>query len=108
VFLDGDNSDVAFNVKGQIFPAHKVILKCHASDLFELCEANDIENPMPIDDVELEVFQVMLGFVYGASIDNKRFKWKAQTTYLLDPSKHRQSILRAAGKYGMTSLRETA
>lgn len=96
MFLDGDNSDVAFNVKGQIFPAHKVILKCHASDLFELCEANDIENPMPIDDVELEVFQV------------KRFKWKAQTTYLLDPSKHRQSILRAAGKYGMTSLRETA
>ena len=44
----------------------------------------------------------MLGVLYGANIDSS--EWKANSRYLLDPTKPDDSILRAAGKYGFTNL----
>jgi hypothetical protein len=46
-----------------------------------------------------------LGFVYGMDID---VDWKDQASYLFDPSKNKESILRVSGKYGMVSMKEEA
>lgn len=106
LFLDHHDADVAFQVKEQVFPAHRVILRCFAPDLAELCETFDRTNPMPINDVEPKIFQSMLGVVYGDSIDS--VMWKSNSSCLFDPAKHHESILRAAGKYGFSSLRVQA
>ena len=103
LFLSDDDADIAFIVKGRVFPAHRVILKCFAPDLAELSETYDKRNPMPIDDVEPDVFQLMLRFVYGARIDASA--WKLNSSYLFDSANHDASILMAAGKYGFSSLK---
>eukprot|EP00956_Cyclotella_meneghiniana_P007523 scaffold10172_cov62-Cyclotella_meneghiniana.AAC.10 len=105
-FLNDKFADVAFKVKGQIFPSHKIILSCHAPELAELCETFDVTSPMPIDDVEPDIFQLMLGFIYDKAIDES--EWRAQAAYLIDPSHHNKSILRAAGKYGICNLKSEA
>ena len=90
-FLDDKYADIAFNVKGRIFTAHRVILKCYAPDLIELCEDFDTTNPMSIKDVDPDIFHFMLKFVY----------MKSQSASFM-------SILSAAGKYGFTSLKSDA
>eukprot|EP00956_Cyclotella_meneghiniana_P026876 scaffold59175_cov36-Cyclotella_meneghiniana.AAC.3 len=105
-FLNDIYADVAFDVKGQIFPSHKIILSCHAPELAELCETYHVNSPMPIDDVELDIFQLVLGYIYDKPIDMA--EWKAQASYLTDHSQHTKSILRAAGKYGISSLKSEA
>ena len=99
VFLNNDHADVAFKVGREIFPAHRVILKCQAPDLAELCETFDTTNPMPVDDVEPDIFRFMLSIVYGKKVDKD--EWKTRASNL-------QSILRAAGKYGFSSLKSVA
>jgi speckle-type POZ protein len=106
LFQSNDYADVSFEVKGQVFLAHKAILKCKAPDLAELCETYGTTNPMPIEDVEPRIFKDMLGFVYGVDIDAA--EWKSQLGYLLDPTKQSKSILRAACKYGISSLKSEA
>jgi speckle-type POZ protein len=101
-----DDADVLFKVKDQVFPAHRVILKFRAPELAELCETSDRTKPMPVEDVEPDVFKAMLGFVYGIDIDEA--EWKSQAEYLLDPTKQSESILRAACKYGISSLKSEA
>ena len=91
-FLNSQFADVAFKVKSQIFPAHRIILRCFAPELAELCELHTADNPMSIDDVEPGIFQTMLGTVYGANIDAS--VWKVNCS----------SILPAAGKYGFQTL----
>jgi hypothetical protein len=105
MFLSQNHADVAFKVGDEIFPAHMAILECVAPELAELCESYSTTNPMPIDDVEPGIFKAMLGFVYGMDID---VDWKDQASYLFDPSKNKESILRVSGKYGMVSMKEEA
>jgi hypothetical protein len=102
---DGAISDVAFKVIDHIFPAHCIciILKCFAPHLAELVETYDTTNPMPIEDVDPDTFKIILGVVYGASVTVE--EWKAQSKYLIDPSTRGKSILFAAHKYGIISLR---
>jgi hypothetical protein len=88
------------------FPSHRKVLKLQAPQVEDLCEGNDIGKPMPIDDIEPETFQLMIGAVYGKNIN--AWEWKNQSEYLLDPEKHSTSILRAAAKYGLDTLKSEA
>jgi hypothetical protein len=92
IFLDEDSADIAFKVKGHNIYAHKAILKAQAPDLAELCDGCDETNQMPINDVEPEIFQLMLKTLYGSKLTP------------VDWHENSESILRAAGKYGFSSL----
>eukprot|EP00956_Cyclotella_meneghiniana_P024024 scaffold47882_cov61-Cyclotella_meneghiniana.AAC.3 len=96
IFLDDETSDVAFDVKGQIIVAHKCIIKAQAKDLYVLCEASSKSNPMLVNDIEHEVFEMMLRPLYGGCISVDELK------------KHSGSILKAAGKYGFNRLKSEA
>jgi hypothetical protein len=106
LFLEENSEDVAFKVKGKIIKAHRTVLRAHAKDLAELCESFSISKPMQIDDVDLDIFQLMIGFIYGEMIPNEI--WKEQVQYITDPIKQNQSILYAAGKYGFTAVKSKA
>lgn len=97
LFLDEDDTtDIAFKVKGVLIYAHRVILKAQAPELAEMCENCNKANPMPVDDVEPEVFRTMLKHVYGEVI---------LTDGMISQS---MSIIKAAGKYGFGHLKSEA
>jgi hypothetical protein len=106
LFLEENTEDVAFQVKGSIVKAHRTVLQAHAKELAELCESFNLSKPMQIDDVKPDIFQLMIGFIYGEMIPNEI--WKEQVQYITDPTKQNQSILYAAGKYGFTALKSKA
>ena len=68
LFSDKATADIAFNVSDDIYYAHRLILKAQVPELLELAEHFDIDNPMPIKDVESEVFAIMLAHIYGEII----------------------------------------
>jgi len=94
--LDEGSADVAFVVKGRVFHAHKLILKSTVPELLVLAELFDAENPFPIEDVEPDIFETMLEYVYGKDIG--AFYWKD----------HAKQVLDAAVKYGFTELKSFA
>jgi hypothetical protein len=106
LFLEENSEDVAFKVKGEIVTAHRTVLRAHAKELAELCEAFSLSKPMQIDDVKPDIFRLMAGFVYGEVIPPEI--WKEQVQYITDPTKQNQSILFAASKYGFTALKSKA
>jgi hypothetical protein len=106
VFLEENTEDVAFKVKGKIVKAHITVLRAQAKELAELCESFSLSKPMRIDDVNPDIFQLMIGFIYGEMIPVET--WKEQVQYITDPTKQNQSILFAAGKYGFTALKSKA
>jgi hypothetical protein len=65
LFLDENTEDVAFKIKEKIIKAHRTVLQSHAKELAELSEAFDLSKPMQIDCVNPDIFQLMIGFVYG-------------------------------------------
>ena len=87
-YLDEETADIAFDVKGVSFVAHKVIIKTHAKDLYVMCESANKSNPMLINDVDPEIFRIMLRSLYGGFIVPE--EWE----------KHSPAILQAAAKYG--------
>lgn len=93
---DDETSDVAFDVKGTIIKAHKGILKAQAKEFYEMCEGNDTDNPMFIQDVNEDVFHIMLHSLYGGGVCPR------------DLQEHALSILKASSKYGFTRLKEEA
>ena len=93
LFLDEESADVAFKVKGSTIYAHKSILKAQASEFLELVQPFNKVTHMPIDDVDADVFKVMLKHVYGQNILTN--EWR----------EHSKVILEASGKYGFTHLK---
>ena len=89
-------ADVAFEVGGTIFYAHRLILKVQAHELLELAEEYDVDTPMPVNDVDPKIFEIMLKHVYG--MDILPCEWKDQS----------KQILVASGKYGFSELRSEA
>jgi hypothetical protein len=89
LFLSHELADIAFRAKEQFFPAHRAFLECFAPELAELSESFDKHHPMPIEEVDPQTFKLMLGHVYGISLDT--IDWKSQATYLLDPAKKTES-----------------
>lgn len=67
-YLDEETADIAFDVKGVSFVAHKVIIKTHAKDLYVMCESANKSSPMLINDVDPEIFRIMLRSLYGGFI----------------------------------------
>ena len=106
IYLEENSEDVAFKVKGKIIKAHRTVLRAHVPELAELCETYELSNPMPIADVKPETFQLMMDYVYETPVQVKT--WKEQANDLLNSEMQNQSILRAAAKYGFSSLRMKA
>eukprot|EP00956_Cyclotella_meneghiniana_P041942 scaffold245764_cov84-Cyclotella_meneghiniana.AAC.2 len=93
LFLDEESADIAFQVKGDIIYAHKLILKAQVPEFAELVEMFSKETHMSIEDVDPHVFKIMLKHVYGQSI--LVHEWE----------EHSRTILVASGKYGFTDLK---
>ena len=93
IFGEESTADMAFEVDGTLFYAHKLILGAQAPDLLELVEQFSVDNPMPIKNVEPEIFEMMLKHVYGKGI--RACEWK----------KYSKQILVASGKYGLSELK---
>eukprot|EP00956_Cyclotella_meneghiniana_P007983 scaffold10623_cov65-Cyclotella_meneghiniana.AAC.7 len=97
IWEDEETSDIAFNLKDGIILAHKCIIKSKANELYVMCEGYSKTTPMPIDDVDSGVFEIMLASLYfGGDV------------YPDDWQKHSEAILKAAGKYGFSALRSEA
>lgn len=73
-----------------------MIIKVQAPDLAELTEPFKKESPIPINDVNPEVFELMLKFVYGKAIE--AVEWK----------EHSKQILDSSAKYGFSDLKSIA
>jgi hypothetical protein len=87
LFNDEEGADVAFKVKSTMFYAHKHILKLRAVDFAknDFCDDScDKANPFPIDNVDHEIFQIMLKHAYG--IDISTSVWNNHTTVILNAS----------------------
>ena len=92
-----NDADVTFDVKGQLLYAHTIILKERAPDLVtDFCDACDKSNPIPIQDVQPEVFKAMLQHAYAHNISPSMWK------------DHTKEILEASGKYGFNELKSEA
>eukprot|EP00956_Cyclotella_meneghiniana_P021975 scaffold40799_cov31-Cyclotella_meneghiniana.AAC.3 len=96
LFNDKDSADVAFDVMGVLFYAHKAILKAQSPEFHEFTMPFSIEMSMPIDDIEPVVFELMLKYVYGKSVLDQ--EWRD----------HSKTILDASGKYGLSALESEA
>ena len=88
-----EQKPIAFKVKGNTIYAHKSILKAQASEFLELVQPFNKVTHMPIDDVDADIFKVMLKYVYGQNILTN--EWR----------EHSKVILEASGKYGFTHLK---
>lgn len=93
LYNDKESVDVAFSVQDKIFYAHRLILKGREPQLADLCEQFSLEAPMPISDLDQNVFEMMLMHVYGKNI------------YANDWKRYARQILEASGKYGFSSLK---
>lgn len=96
VFLDDENSDISFDVNGRNVVAHKTIIKAHAKDFYVMCEGSSLESPMLINDVNPDVFELMLCSLYGGIIPPS--EWQRNSELFLD----------AACKYGFSKLKSEA
>eukprot|EP00956_Cyclotella_meneghiniana_P032867 scaffold91862_cov51-Cyclotella_meneghiniana.AAC.4 len=96
LYQDEDTADVAFKVEEHVYYAHKLILKTRVPELAELAEPYDMSNPIPIKDVDPEIFEIMLKHVYGKGISLEYW------------NEHAKQILDASGKYGLAQLKSEA
>jgi speckle-type POZ protein len=67
-------SDVSFNIGGRQFPAHKSILAAK-SEIFEAMfqhpKKENLTNQVQIEDIEPEVFQELLRFIYTGRLSRE-------------------------------------
>ena len=101
-FLDAaDNTDVIFEVASEdgkeSFRAHGPILAARCPTLASLAEDCDPDTPIPIGDVQADVFRMLLRFIYGGEIPSK--------DVITEQAK---PIIHAADKYGCTGLKLAA
>ena len=95
IFNEG-NADVAFQVQDRVIFGHKTLFESQEPELFKLVEQFEKDKPMQINDVEPEIFDMMLKYVYGEEI------------YPANWRDHLKAILGASSKYGFSKLRDEA
>ena len=101
-FLDAtDNADVSFEVASEdgkkCLHAHGQILAARCPALASLAEDCDPDTPIPIGDVQADVFRMLLRFIYGGEVPSKEvIKEQAK------------DIIHAADKHGCTGLKLAA
>jgi speckle-type POZ protein len=80
LFEDMKFSDVIFNIGGRRFPAHKIILSARSEvfeAMFEHSTQEKFTNQIEIEEIEPEVFQELLRFIYTGRLDSKTMKTMA-------------------------------
>ncbi|KAI4374314.1 hypothetical protein MLD38_012322 [Melastoma candidum] len=102
----GKSSDVSFEVDGEVFAAHKLVLAAR-SPVFraQLCgPMKDINTKrIKVEDVEAPVFKALLHFIYWDSLPDLQeltgldAKWASTLMF--------QHLLAAADRYGLERLR---
>ena len=94
ILSDEDTADVSFDVKGQVIHAHLNILKAMAPDfvLTLNLDEHDKSTPIPIGDVEPDIFQSMLKYIYG-------------DTSAVKETECGRAVIDAADKYGVDKLK---
>jgi hypothetical protein len=96
IFGDIETSDIAFQTKDAVVYGHRVILKMHVPYLYDLSETYDVDNPLPIPDVDSRIFRAMLSTLYGNNM--MADDWTGDL----------KCILKAADKYGFPDLKVQA
>ncbi|RYR45793.1 BTB/POZ and MATH domain-containing protein 5 [Arachis duranensis] len=103
-----EGSDVTFNVAGEKFPAHKLVLAARSpqfrSKFFEGLDAEKRE--ITISDLEPKVFKAMLHFIYRDTL-TEEVDMVPSTTYSDFPASDtlKGKLLAAADKYGLERLK---
>eukprot|EP00956_Cyclotella_meneghiniana_P016620 scaffold26333_cov56-Cyclotella_meneghiniana.AAC.3 len=94
ILSDEDTADVSFDVKGQIMHAHLNILKAMAPDFVRTLnlDEHDKTTPIPIGDVDPDIFQSMLKYIYGDTSSVKETECG-------------RAVIDAADKYGVDKLK---
>ena len=97
LFNDEDTADLVLEVgeglqKRRLY-AHRLILTKCAPDLAALCEDCDKDKPLPLPDVDPEVFHELLHFVYGGKVAED--KWGTRYRVFID----------TADKFGVGNLK---
>jgi speckle-type POZ protein len=91
-------SDVNFNVRGRDFPAHKSILSARSevfAAMFQHPTKENLTNQIEIEDIEPDVFQELLRFIYTGRVQVDKLETMAA------------GLLIAADKYLMDQLKST-
>ena len=98
---DALNTDVTFEVASEdakeCVYAHGQILAARCPTLASLAEGCDPDTPIPIGDVQADVFRMLLRFIYAGEVPSKKVI-------------HEQAkdIIRVADRFGCTGLKLTA
>mmetsp|Transcript_3585 Transcript_3585/g.7471 ORF Transcript_3585/g.7471 Transcript_3585/m.7471 type:complete len:358 (+) Transcript_3585:55-1128(+) len=98
LFSDEKTADVVFEVDGEKFYAHWLILRACAPALAEYCGEEDGSGmtSVPVADVEPGIFRHVLYYVYGGNVPDKAF------------SEHAKDIIDAADRLGVGNLKVDA
>lgn len=92
----GEDADVFFQVNGVQLPAHKLILKMNATQLYSFLTSGD-SSSVVIEGTTPELFLFMLRYIYGD--DDPEFDYLA---------KHYQEIIEITDKYNIIGLKLAA
>ena len=109
LLLQPDNNeglaDVHFQINDEeeVIPAHKLILKMNAPELYLLCQDADT-TPIPITGISAQVFEIVLWYAYGGTFP-KREPIKASSPEKEPILKLGLEIIEAADRYGMVELK---
>eukprot|EP00250_Pteridium_aquilinum_P030117 c4067_g1_i1 orf=486-1718(-) len=99
----GEAADITFDVKGEVFNGHKLVLAARSpvlhAQLFGLWEKSD--GAVPIEDMEPFVFKAMLHFIYTDSLPDSDDS-DSDVTFSALMAQH---LLAAADRYGLDRLR---
>ena len=97
LFNDEGTADLVLEVgkglKKREFFAHRAILTKCAPDLAVLCEDCDKDKPLPLPDVDPDVFHELLRFVYGGKVAED--EWGT----------HYQDFIEIADQFGVVNLK---
>ncbi|GKU86654.1 hypothetical protein SLEP1_g1151 [Rubroshorea leprosula] len=106
LLASGKRSDVSFEVDGEIFPAHKLILATRSpvfkAQLYGPLKEQNTQK-IKVEDIEASVFKALLHFIYWDSLPDMQeltgidSKWASTLMS--------QHLLAAADRYGLDRLR---
>ena len=97
LFYSGERADIAFgfgHFRQITIRAHRFILEANAPALARLCEDDSTNGTVHIQDVSVEVFRLLLKYVYGGPPPNRQ-----------DVSMYGKDIIEAAYRYDISSLK---
>ncbi|KAJ1272862.1 hypothetical protein BS78_06G235200 [Paspalum vaginatum] len=101
----GKGADVAFDVDGRLFRAHRCVLAALSpvfeAELFGPMKEKDVEmaEPIKVDDMEPSIFEELLHFMYTHSISS------SSSDFDEDAGGVMPRLLVAADRYGLARLR---